>query len=129
MAAYDEAELEPMRLRLQRRRREIQANSRATLREIAELKNQERAPEFEEAAQTESADYTLGLLFDQQRRELDRIDAAFQRMDQGTFGECIDCGQRISKDRLRAMPYAIRCGEDAHLFELAHRGANASPSL
>lgn len=127
--AYDDKELEPMRLRLQRRRLEVQAASRATMRELTELRNQERDPEFEEAAQTESADYTLSLLLDQQRRELERIDTAFLRMDQGTFGECIDCGQNISKDRLRAMPYAIRCGEDAHLFELAHRGPGASPSL
>jgi len=129
MVAYDDKELEPMRLRLQRRRLEVQASNRATLRELAELKNQDPSFEFEETAQVETADYTLSLLLDQQRRELERIDAAFQRMDQGTFGECIDCGQTISKERLRVMPYAIRCGEDAHLFELAHRGPGASPSL
>lgn len=127
--AYDDTELQSMRLGLQRRRLEIQANSRATLRELAALRNQERDPEFEEAAQTESADYTLSLLLEQQRRELELLDAAFARLDQGNFGECIDCGQLISKERLRVMPYAIRCGEDAHLHELELRGPGASPSL
>lgn len=129
MAAYDSNQLNQMRLRLQRRRLEVQNNRQGTQRELTAIKNQDRIAEFEESAQSEAADYTLSLLLDQQRRELDLIDAAFQRLDAGTFGSCVDCGQRISMDRLRVLPYAIRCGEDAQRFEQERRGTDAYPSL
>lgn len=129
MPPYDSEQLETMRLRLQRRRLELQNNRRGTERELAALKGQDRILEFEESAQSEAADYTLSLLLDQQRRELDLIDAAFQRLDAGSFGLCIDCGQRISMERLRVLPYAIRCGEDAQRFERDRRGTDAYPSL
>lgn len=129
MSPYDREQLETMRLRLQRRRLELQNNRRGPERELAALKGQDRILEFEENAQSEAADYTLSLLLDQQRRELDLIDAAFQRIDAGTFGICVDCGRRISQERLRVMPYAIRCGDDATRFERDRRGTDAYPSL
>lgn len=39
------------------------------------------------------------------------IDEALERLDAGTFGLCAGCGQRISIERLRAMPYATKCIE------------------
>jgi DnaK suppressor protein len=46
------------------------------------------------------------------RDELMAIEAALQRIDQGTFGVCTDCGQTIEPRRLQVMPYATRCVED-----------------
>jgi len=37
------------------------------------------------------------------------INEALKRIDEGIYGICIDCGTKISKDRLKAMPCAIRC--------------------
>ena len=31
------------------------------------------------------------------------------RIDAGTFGTCEECGKRIAKARLAAVPYARRC--------------------
>lgn len=122
--------IDEMRLLLQRRRREVQEATRGAARELSALKAQERDPEYEENAQSELADYTLSQLIEQQRRALELIDAAFRRMDAGTFGECIDCGQQISRERLEVLPYAIRCEEDAQLYEQERRmGQGASPSL
>ena len=39
------------------------------------------------------------------------INEALRRLDDGSFGLCIDCSQRIAIDRLRAMPYTTRCIE------------------
>jgi DnaK suppressor protein len=41
--------------------------------------------------------------------ELDQIEAALQRMDAGTYGQCVDCGVPIPTARLHAAPEAARC--------------------
>lgn len=115
---------------LQRRRREILSANEGAHRELAALKNQERDPEYEENAQSELADYTLSSLMEAQRREIMLIDAALRRMDTGVFGECVDCGYEIPMERLEALPFAIRCEEDATRHELETRGGHATmPSL
>lgn len=41
--------------------------------------------------------------------ELDQVDAALRRIDEGTYGQCIDCGVEIPAPRLQATPEAARC--------------------
>ncbi len=48
-------------------------------------------------------------LSERERRELGEIDAALERIDDGTFGVCQDCGGPIGRGRLRAVPEARRC--------------------
>ena len=40
---------------------------------------------------------------------LREIDDALARIDEGNYGQCVQCGQKISQDRLQAVPYAARC--------------------
>jgi DnaK suppressor protein len=123
-------ELLKIRELLQRRRREILHATAGAHRELSALKDQERDPEYEESAQSELADYTLSSLMESQRREIMLIDAALRRMDTGVFGECVDCGAEIPLERLEALPFAIRCEEDATRHELELRGGHtATPSL
>jgi len=37
------------------------------------------------------------------------IDIAIRRMDDGSYGRCLECGANISERRLRALPFAARC--------------------
>ncbi len=37
------------------------------------------------------------------------IDAALERIDDGTYGLCADCGGSIGEERLLAVPYATLC--------------------
>jgi DnaK suppressor protein len=41
--------------------------------------------------------------------ELDQIDQALKRLDQGVYGICIDCGMEVATERLHALPQAGRC--------------------
>jgi RNA polymerase-binding protein DksA len=41
--------------------------------------------------------------------ELQQIDAALRRMDDGGYGECVECGTDIEYARLEAQPTAMRC--------------------
>lgn len=41
--------------------------------------------------------------------ELRLLDAALERMDMGSYGLCVDCGEAIAPERLQAAPEALRC--------------------
>lgn len=49
---------------------------------------------------------TVGLTL---QEELHEIDLALERLDNGSYGICIDCGKPISRERLEAIPWALRC--------------------
>ena len=40
---------------------------------------------------------------------LDQIEAAIQRTEDGSFGRCEECGVKIPKPRLEALPDAAQC--------------------
>jgi DnaK suppressor protein len=39
------------------------------------------------------------------------IDEALERLDQGTYGICEECGEEIGEKRLQAIPFALYCLE------------------
>ncbi len=45
------------------------------------------------------------------RDQIKMIDAAFERMDEGTYGICQRCGKGIPVERLEALPFAAYCIE------------------
>lgn len=52
--------------------------------------------------------------------ELATIDAALDRMAQGLYGQCQDCGVTIPDARLNAYPMALRCVSCQDAAEKAH---------
>ncbi|SFR81222.1 transcriptional regulator, TraR/DksA family [Marinobacter daqiaonensis] len=46
-------------------------------------------------------------------RQLLMIDAALKRIDQGEFGECVECGETINPKRLEIDPTTLYCIECA----------------
>lgn len=52
--------------------------------------------------------------------ELQAIEAARARLQDGSFGLCVDCGVAIAPARLDAQPSAARCVECQARFELNH---------
>ena len=51
---------------------------------------------------------TLGLL-GSDKEALDQIEAAIGRIEDGSYGRCDECEEKIPKSRLEAIPYAARC--------------------
>lgn len=43
------------------------------------------------------------------REQLMQINSALERMEGGTYGECMECGKQIPEGRLKALPFAMRC--------------------
>ena len=52
-----------------------------------------------------------------QRRQ---VVAALARLDDGSYGRCVDCGEPLDEERLDARPEAARCLADQEKVE-AHR--------
>jgi RNA polymerase-binding transcription factor DksA len=53
-------------------------------------------------------------------RELALIDAAYERLGNGSYGVCVDCVGPIEADRLLPYPEAARCASCQTLFAQAH---------
>jgi DnaK suppressor protein len=51
-------------------------------------------------------------LMEQVEAELEEIDAAFQRLEHGSYGICQACGKRIAPERLEALPATRFCVDD-----------------
>jgi RNA polymerase-binding transcription factor DksA len=41
--------------------------------------------------------------------QLESVEKALDRIQSGEYGVCLDCGDPISRARLTAIPWAIRC--------------------
>jgi DnaK suppressor protein len=48
-------------------------------------------------------------LRDRARQQLELVEAALGRIDDGTFGSCQRCGRPIAAERLEALPWAAYC--------------------
>jgi DnaK suppressor protein len=55
------------------------------------------------------------------------VEAAQQRLAEGTYGTCIDCGKDIPEARLDANPEAIRCIDDQNRYEAGLRARGGPP--
>jgi DnaK suppressor protein len=56
---------------------------------------------------------------------LTKIDAALRRLEDGTYGDCFECGDQISGARLRALPFAVRCKDCEEARETAEQRERA----
>ena len=58
--------------------------------------------------------YTKEFLFhqsDENRRVLQLVNEALERMKEGTYGECVACQEEVQGKRLEAVPWARHCIE------------------
>lgn len=71
----------------------------------------EREPDPLDAGAERTAARVLAALAETEDAELRRVEAALARIEAGTYGICVDCGNEIELARLEALPEAIRCVE------------------
>ena len=57
-----------------------------------------------------------------------RIEAALRRVDAGTYGRCVECEDAIAFERLRALPFALRCTACEQSRERRNRVRHERPS-
>jgi len=62
-----------------------------------------------DVARASAAVDTHANLIDRAESRLRLIDEALARVDNGTYGICADCGDEIGLERLKVLPFAVRC--------------------
>ncbi len=112
--------VEELRARLEDERRRV-TEAIANLRHEGSIEDEvDEHPLDNHLAETASA--TIEREIDLSLREnsehvLAAIDAALQRIEDGTYGRCARCGREIEAERLEAIPYATLCIECKRLEE------------
>lgn len=73
-----------------------------------------------QVSEVRELEFALG---ERETAELEQIDEALQRIETGTYGQCIACGSDIPAARLHAAPEAARCIACQDKQEHRHAGA------
>jgi DnaK suppressor protein len=112
-------QLKKFRELLESKRAEIIKKAQQTLDEDMQLDANDLPDEMDLA----SSEYLQSFTFRLRGREkvfLSKIQKALEKIDDGSFGVCDDCGDKISIKRLEARPettLCIRCKEDQERVE------------
>jgi DnaK suppressor protein len=94
------------------RRRELQAQVHDKMRDVRATGEVTKLSEVFDAGESSEADIQEDIelaLIQMKSETLNRVDDALGRLEQGTYGNCFDCGEEIAEKRLRALPFAVRC--------------------
>jgi len=59
-------------------------------------------------------DYTLE---ENSEHVLSEIEGALERIEEGTYGTCVNCGKPIAEERLAAIPWATYCIDCKRILE------------
>src|SRR5688572_3524173 len=107
-----------------------QAEHRTKLRSLREVLPAEVA-QVKDAEEQSMEDFVLGMdfaLMEMESETLRHIDEAIQRLDEGTYGVCSECDEKISEARLKALPFATVCRDCQAQREDDQAARNARPS-
>ncbi|MGH9568400.1 MAG: TraR/DksA family transcriptional regulator [Candidatus Angelobacter sp.] len=109
----DRKKLDTFKRRLEERQQALRKAVNRT-EEDGRIADQDSAQDIADRA---ANSYTKEFLFSQSnndRQLLNMVETALQRLREGTFGECVSCGNEINPKRLEAVPwtrYCIACQE------------------
>lgn len=88
------------RERQEARIRELRRNLKA---EPTDVTDEEELAEADTHRDTAGCEITLA------SGVLAKIEDAFVMLERGTFGKCVDCGEDIAENRLKAVPFTELC--------------------
>lgn len=103
--AMNATEVQQFKERLLNLRDQLRGDIQASIEAVAD----EVRPVGEDA-QEPSEGLDKELVLESNEEEIyHAVNAALQRIEDGTFGRCMECGKRIPRTRLNAIPYAAYC--------------------
>lgn len=65
--------------------------------------------QFADAAQTTAERDKILRVVEKLRDQLSSVNRALERITEGSYGTCENCGKEIPAERLEALPYVIHC--------------------
>ncbi len=118
--ALSEEEIEAFRALLVERRDEILDEAERTFHGMGE--EAASFPDPTDRGMLEGERNRTLRIRDRERKLLGKIESALERIEEGTFGICEECGEPIGAERLRARPVTTLCIEcKAREEEAEHR--------
>jgi DnaK suppressor protein len=87
--------------------------------------NEENFPDPTDRASLESDRNFVLRIRDRERKLITKIREALQRIEEGTFGQCSECGDDIGMERLNARPVTTLCIECKRKQEAVERARGA----
>jgi DnaK suppressor protein len=112
-------ELDLFRKLLTRRLEELLMEAERTKDQVKETEEPSPDP-MDQASNGFDRDFLLRLR-DRERKLMIKIKEALERIENGTFGICEECGEKISEKRLRARPMATLCIDCKHEQEASEK--------
>ncbi len=97
---------------LEDRRRDLVAQLQHKMRDVradGPVNMSQGVVDAEEASVTDIQEDIEIALLQMKSETLNRVNEALARLDEGTYGNCFECAEQISPQRLRALPFAVRC--------------------
>ncbi len=101
------------------RRQELLSQVHEKMRDVRTEGRAGKLSEFFDAGESSGSDVQEDIdfaLIQMKGDTLSKIEEALARLEEGAYGFCFECGEEISKQRLKALPFAVRCKdcEEAH---------------
>ena len=119
---YDE-----LKKMLEDRRRELLNSVHEKIRDARAEGNKERdVLDQGESSEVDIQEDIEFALIQMKSETLNKVDAALRRLEEGTYGDCFECGEEIAEARLRALPFAVRCKDCEEARETAERRERAA---
>ncbi len=133
MTAPSQQDLKHLEQQLRQRRGTLRGDIEAKLRQGQREDFAEVAGRVHDAGEESVAELVISTNFatlDREASELREVESALERLRTGRYGQCVECGGEIDRERLLANPTAQRCIECQTRREQAGRGGrDATPSL
>jgi RNA polymerase-binding protein DksA len=112
MSDLTEKDIQEFQKRLQERREELRWIVHDALIESKREDYVTLAGEVQDTSEESVADLLAGMnltILNREVADLADAEAALERIKEGTYGVCVDCGDDITRERLNAYPTAKRC--------------------
>lgn len=116
----DKKDIEFFRSLLNQRIDELRSEAGKTVESMDEDEN---FPDPTDRASMESNRNSMLRIRDRERKLIFKIQEALQRLDQGEYGICEECGEAIGIERLKARPVTTLCIDCKSNQEIAERKA------
>jgi DnaK suppressor protein len=90
------------------RRRQIQNDVQNRIRDSRADRGHEVVDDVENSGAGIQEAIELSLI-QMKAQTLSAVEQALVKVDAGTYGYCVECGGEMTEQRLRALPFAVRC--------------------